>query len=104
MTWNSGGIKNFLDARPGEIEKCNEKASYILSYLRNVAESGKPAICTGEMIRAAWRFQYNPEKGETSEGEFKRYLEHLGLAGVRCFYHEIKDEYHFDIDPNKKQP
>jgi len=100
MRWNSGGIRNFLDAKPGDIEKCNEKARYVVSYLQDVAESGKPAICTGEMIRDAWRFQYNPEKHETSEGEFKRYLSHLALSGVQCFYDERKDEYHFSKHSN----
>jgi len=97
------GIMNFLNAKPGEISKCNDQAAYIVRSVQEVFASGKPMQCTGDFLRKGWRFQYNPEKGESPESELKKYLGSLPAFGIMCYYDERKDEYYFEKALTTKQ-
>ena len=90
-----GGIMPWLNAKPGEITECNAQCYYIVGAIREVMDSGKPLVCTGDFMRKGWKFQYNPEKHETPEGELKKYLKSLVDRGIYWQYDERKDEYYF---------
>lgn len=92
----SGGIRPWLNAKPGEIQKCNDWASYIVQAVNGVRDSGKPLICTGDFMRKGWKFQYNPEKNESAETELAKYLDSLHGRGIQYWYDERKDEYYFE--------